>query len=89
MGIPLDTCSGVILFSIASITYYIRIQTTLPFKRGVLGIAISNLERNQPLRAKNGTFYTPAVKLKMAEGYGGLERTEVRAKKFRKSQSKV
>ena len=33
--------------------------------RGVLGITLSNLERCQPCGAKNGPFYTPAVKLKV------------------------
>ena len=42
-GIPQNTCSSTILFSIGSVIYYFRIQTTLPSLTGVLGIIISNL----------------------------------------------
>ena len=60
IGIPLDTCSSAILFSIASI-YYFRIQTTIPSWRGVLGINISNLDGNWPPQGqKMAIFYTPS-----------------------------
>ena len=60
MGTPLNTCSSAIVFSIASIMYYFRIQPTIPSQRSVLGISISNQEANHPPRAENDNFLHPS-----------------------------
>ena len=65
MGIPLDTCSSAILYlspfktTTPSQSAIVSQLTTIPLYKDVLRITRSNLERNQPLRAKKtAIFYT-------------------------------
>ena len=73
MGIPLNTCGGAIFFSIASIIYYFRFQTTVPSWEGVLGITIPNFKETDPSAAENGNFlHPPAVFFKNFKPGGHL-----------------